>query len=234
MGNKLTEFFSTLPSNTIFFIHPEVFFNSSILGDTELCLADKISFRNLMVELLETLNLEFIALFKYEKIDFQNRLVISLRRLFSSAKYRVVYGNIDCSDIALLDPNAVLDGRLNESDLKTFAINGKLDVSSFANINKIKDSLIDQALPVIREHFICMKLSDNQQQYYSELLDHSYNTMLNNEDYMKMVLQSELGNSFLIQEYLSNYLSYSNIFANVPSSELFIYKEHDMQLTCLI
>lgn len=225
MGDKIVNYFNTLAGNTIFIINPDIFFESSILGNTELNLANKVSFRPLIAEFLKAINLDYIVAYKNRDYDLKDLVPTCLRCLFENCKYRVIYGNINPNDALILDPNLKIAGKENLSDLKDSSLISREEVEEGAYIFDAKNNTFLFTLPQIKEKWIDVEIPKVQNEFYQELVNLGFNNLQNNEDYSKKLLTSDLDNCNELTPYFSNYLSQADIFLNAPDSDLFLFKD---------
>lgn len=207
-GDNLITYLITLPKNTIYIINPEIFFESSILGNTELYQANKLSFRYLIINLLKSISLDYTVFYKDFDIYSNKFIVTCLRQLFAGVKHKEIYGFIDNKDMSLLDANC-------------FDVNEAINFGSIQNIQV----LIKSILPKIESNTYFVDTTKNQEQYYKELVNLSTTNLKNDKDFQTLVLNSDYNKSQELTPYISNFLSISNIFLNVPDNDLFSYKD---------
>lgn len=224
-GNKLDQYFAKLPENTLLIIHPNIFFEGDFLGNPNLMLANKLSKRFLMVELLKSIGFDYIVFYKKNKLDLKDLLPTSLRQLFEGIKYRIIYGNININDSLVLDPNTNLTGEGNVTDLKenAYVTKEEAEYNCFIYNGSNKDTLY--AIPKIEQYIHRINISKDVEEFYRDLVSIGFQNIKNNPDFSDAVLLSDLDNKEELMKYYSDYLSQADIFLNAPDSNLFIYKE---------
>lgn len=223
-GNNLTTYFQTVPVNTIFIIHPNVFFESSIFGDTDLYLANKLSFRPLILEVLNSIQLDYIVYFKDLQINSTDFISLSLRNIFSEAKFRAIYGEICFNDLLILDPNSSVDSISSSSELKEDLKISIDEALRFGSIIELKDSFTSY-IPEIKLNTYVVDIPKTQNSYYMELVNSYYNKMINDKDFKQSTIYSDLNNFSEVASLVSNFLSLPDIFLNSPNDPMFLFKE---------
>ena len=223
-GNNLTSYFQKAPVNTVFIIHPNVFFESSILGNTDLYQANKLSFRSLITELLESIGLDYIVYYKQNILNTTDLVSLTIRNLFSKAKYRAIYGSIDYNDMLLIDPNCSVDTIKTSVDLKQNLTISKEEADKYGNIKEEFNSYLAY-LPKYDLNTYIVEPTKIQIDYYNNLINLCYEKMINDEDFKQAVLASDLNNLDELKAIVSNFLSVVDIFLNAPDSDLFLFKE---------
>lgn len=223
-GDNLITYFQTVPVNTIFIIHPNVFFDSSIFGDTDLYLANKLSFRPLILEVLKAIQLEYIIYFKELQLNSTDFLALSLRSLFADIKYRTIFGEIDYKDMLILDPNSSVDSILSSNELKEDLKISEQEAKNFGNIFVAKDSFLSY-IPEIKLNTYVIDTPKIQSSYYMELVNAYYDKMINDKDFKQSTIFSDLNNFSEVASLVSNFLSLPDIFLNSPNNSMFIFKE---------
>lgn len=188
-------------------------------------LANKLSKRFLMVELLKSIGFDYIVFYKKNKLDLKDLLPTSLRQLFEGIKYRTIYGNININDSLVLDPNTNLTGEGNASDLKenAYVTKEEAEYNCFIYNGSNKDTLY--AIPKIEQYIHRINISKDVEEFYRDLVSIGFQNIKNNPDFSDAVLLSDLDNKEELMKYYSDYLSQADIFLNAPDSNLFIYKE---------
>lgn len=203
-GNNLLAYFKSLPKNTLFILHPNIFFESSIFGDTDLYLANKLCFRSLIVELLQSINFDYVIFYKNKELDLTDLVIKSIRRLFIQAKYRCIYGQVNKDDSIILDPNTVLN-------------------SSY-EVREVNDTYTAY-FPTIENNLYFVDTPKIQQEFYQELVDLGIENLKNNNDFKKALAVSSLDSNIELAALISNFLSQADIFLNAPDANLFLFKE---------
>lgn len=222
-GSNLVLYFKSLPANTIFIIHPNIFFDSSFLGNTNLYLANRLSARNLTVELLKSISLDYIVFYKEYNLAIDDLISTSLRELFSLAKYRCIYGEIYNNDIYLLDPNINVSNLTKDLDLSREITLDK-SIELYCNITNLNDSLLAY-LPKINVETYTVEIPKVQAEYYQRLFNLGYENLKNDPDFEQAVVLGDLNNSENFNSLMSNFLSQADIFLNAPNNDLFLFKE---------
>lgn len=225
MGEESLKYFRSLPTNTILIINPELFFDSSELGDTELYLANKLSFRSLMAEYLNNLGIDYLVYYKDKILDLKDLVPATLRYIYKDCKFRIIYGNIDYKDALILDPNSNLGNEESYNTLKTDIYFTKEEAIKNTLVFRMEDFKYLGALPKITESFYNVDIPQVQQDFYKELVNLGFNNLYNNKDYEEAILQSNLIDKNEITPYIANYLQQADIFLNAPNSDLFLFKE---------
>lgn len=224
-GNNLVQYFSKLPENVIFLIHPNIFFEGDFLGNPNLMLADKLSKRFLMVELLRNIGFDYVVFYKKGKLDLKDLVPVSMRQLFNGVKYRTIYGNVNINDSLVLDPNTKTFGEANNSDLKETSYVTKEEAEENCFIYNASNKDVLYALPKIEQYLHRINTSKDVEEFYRDLVGIGFQNIKNNPDFSDAVLLSDLDNKEELMKYYSDYLSQADIFLNAPDSNLFIYKE---------
>ena len=223
-GNNLLTYLKNAPLNTVYIIHPNVFFESSILGDTDLYQANKLSFRSLISELLMSIGLDFVVYYKENQIKTSDFLTSNLRNIFSSTKYRAIYGNIDFNDILVLDPNSSVDTLYNSDSIKKDFKISEEEAKAYGEICLKTNSYLS-FLPKLNINTYIVEATKSQLDYYKELVNLSFEKMTNDEDFKEAVLASDLNNLNEIESLVSNFMTLPDIFLNAPDNDLFVFKE---------
>jgi len=203
-GKNLINYFNSLPINTIFILHPNIFFESEIFGSTDLYQANKLSLRPLIIEVLKAIGFDYVIYYK-EQSSVDNDFVDScLRKLFYKVKYRTIYGNdLDENDAILLDPNLV-DSKVN----------------IFTELNNYSSYC-----PEIDINTYTVEITKSQEEFYKQLVNLSYEKMKINKDFQQAILLGNLDDPIEFKKFMSNYLSQADIFLNAPDSNLFSFKD---------
>lgn len=225
LGKNLVTYFKSLPINSIIIFDQELFSQGYLLGDTDLLLANKLSFRYLMVEFLKSLEIDFIVFYKNKDIDYKDLLALSLRQLFSQARFRIIYGNLNYQDMLLLDPNTNVLGKSNFSDLKQNSVISEGEAKSSGKILLNYSDIFLFSLPRINEEFYSVDIGSSQREYYMTLVNTSFNLLQNDQEFKNKLIQSDLDDRTSVIPYYSNYLSLADVFLNAPDSNIFSYKE---------
>lgn len=224
-GSNLLNYLRTLPINTFLIIHPNAFFQSSILGDSEGSLANKISYRNLVAELLTSIPIDYAVFFKQEKLDLKDLVPSTIRRIFARCKYRVIYGKIDYNDSLIVDPNCNLLGESNLSDLKSSASISKEEASALTYICQLNPEIYQYTLPTTNIQFFEVKPTKTQTEYYKQMVDTAFERLQSDQDFKQAVITSDLDNGQQLSNYLSNFLTTCDVFLNAPDSSDYLFKE---------
>ena len=224
-GEGLGNYLRNLPENTVFIINSEIFLSGHLLGEEQYLLANKKSKRLLIAEMLNFVGLDYICVYKNSKFDKKDIIPYSLRILFSLAKYRTIYGEIELNDSLIMDPNTNLDGESNESDLKKSSNVAEEEVRYNCDVYDLNGKDFLYAMPNIEQYIHKVKATDSQMEFYKELYDKGFENIQNNKDFNDAILTVDLEDWSGITKFYSNYLSQADIFLNAPDSDLFVYKE---------
>lgn len=224
-GEKLPEYLAKLPENTIFLINPEIFFDGNLIGNEELRIANKISRRFIVSELLGFIKLDYICVFKEDKYDLKDLIPYNIRILMENAKYRTIFGPLNYNDSLVLDPNTNLSGEENNSDLKQSASVTESEAKYNCGIYKVSNKDFLYAIPEIRQFIHKVKASEDQMEFYRNLVSIGIQNIQNCKDFQDAILTTDLDDKNGISKFYSNYLSQADIFLNAPDSDLFVYKE---------
>lgn len=222
-GENLVTYLKTASVNTVFIINPNVFFESSCLGDSEICLANKIDTRYLVNELLKAVGLDYTVVFKYNELGLNSFLTTCIRQVFAGCKYREIYGPINYNDMIVVDPNSSVLGESSSLDIKENISISKEEAEAVGNIKDI--SCVVESLRNIHLYDIGIEYSNSQGSYYKEIVDSCYNNLMSDKDFQQQVANSDLDNPEDLMPYISNFLSISDIFLNCPNNDLFSFKD---------